>query len=211
VEQGCPGKLCAYLRPVYSHAYGIDPFRSLFSHHANDGCIFGTSPRLYLVTSHVSDDTYLPAQQKVPTCWVNTWQVCQEIQTIYSLMREPRRKLRARMILSSYTPCTPTFRGRSAIMPFASVTTHAVPPKSQPPSASMTVFMDKTKGRDDNVAEQARLEYQHDTILHSMGGRALYAPADLSKPGLRILDSACANGRFLPSAPKLDLPRFLNS
>ncbi|KAK5991641.1 Methyltransferase psoC [Cladobotryum mycophilum] len=64
-------------------------------------------------------------------------------------------------------------------------------------SASMEVFMSKTKALDGNIAEQTRLEYQHDTILHSMGGKALYAPVDLSKPGLRILDSGCANGRWI--------------
>lgn len=57
--------------------------------------------------------------------------------------------------------------------------------------------MTKTKNEDDNVPEQVRLEDQHETVLYAMGGQALYAPVDLSKPGLRILDSACANGKCL--------------
>ncbi|KAI2464378.1 hypothetical protein F4781DRAFT_73393 [Annulohypoxylon bovei var. microspora] len=65
------------------------------------------------------------------------------------------------------------------------------------PSATMEVFMDKTKADDDNVSEQVRLEDQHETVIYAMGGRALYAPIDLTKPGLRILDSACANGRWI--------------
>ncbi|ETS83884.1 hypothetical protein PFICI_05760 [Pestalotiopsis fici W106-1] len=64
-------------------------------------------------------------------------------------------------------------------------------------AATMETFMNKTKAEDDNVPEQARLEDQHDTIMYSMGGKALYAPIDLTKPGLRILDSACANGRWI--------------
>jgi hypothetical protein len=73
--------------------------------------------------------------------------------------------------------------------------------------ASMLVFMDKTKNLDDNVTEQVRLEFQHETILNSMGGKILYAPVDLSKPGLRILDSGCANGKDPPGpgpAPTID-------
>ncbi|KAK9424845.1 putative Methyltransferase domain-containing protein [Seiridium unicorne] len=64
-------------------------------------------------------------------------------------------------------------------------------------TATMDVFMKKTKSENDNVPEQARLEDQHDTIMHSLGGKALYAPVDLSKSGLKILDSACANGRWI--------------
>ncbi|RYP44323.1 hypothetical protein DL768_009203 [Monosporascus sp. mg162] len=61
----------------------------------------------------------------------------------------------------------------------------------------MEVFMNKTKSEDDNVPEQARLEDQHDTIMYSMGGKPFYAPVDVTKSGLRILDSACANGRWI--------------
>ncbi|KAI1101880.1 hypothetical protein F4804DRAFT_314746 [Jackrogersella minutella] len=64
-------------------------------------------------------------------------------------------------------------------------------------SATMTVFMNKTKADDDNVSEQVRLEDQHETVIYAMGGKALYAPVDLATPGLRILDSACANGRWI--------------
>ncbi|KAI5861032.1 hypothetical protein GGS23DRAFT_578440 [Durotheca rogersii] len=64
------------------------------------------------------------------------------------------------------------------------------------PSATMSVFMDKTKADDDNVSEQVRLEDQHETVIYAMG-KALYAPVDLSKSGLRILDSGCANGRWI--------------
>lgn len=60
--------------------------------------------------------------------------------------------------------------------------------------ANMTAFMDKTKNDDDNVTEQVRLEDQHETVVAAMEGKLLYAPVDLSKAGLQILDSACANG-----------------
>ncbi|KAL7621638.1 hypothetical protein AAE478_008965 [Parahypoxylon ruwenzoriense] len=66
-----------------------------------------------------------------------------------------------------------------------------------PSSATMSVFMDKTKDDDDNVSEQVRLEDQHETVIYAMSGQPLYAPIDLSRPGLRILDSACANGRWI--------------
>lgn len=74
-----------------------------------------------------------------------------------------------------------------------STTTTAVTPSV----TTMEVFMNKTKADDDNVSEQVRLEDQHETVLYAMGGKALYAPVDLAKPGLRILDSACANGKGL--------------
>ena len=59
---------------------------------------------------------------------------------------------------------------------------------------TLEVFMDKTESFDNHVTEQVRLEDQHETIMHAMGGKAVYAPIDLTQPGLRILDSACANG-----------------
>ncbi|EOA82299.1 hypothetical protein ACJQWK_05011 [Exserohilum turcicum] len=62
---------------------------------------------------------------------------------------------------------------------------------------TMEVFMDKTESFDNHVTEQVRLEDQHETIMHAMGGKAVYAPIDLTQPGLRILDSACANGRWI--------------
>lgn len=57
----------------------------------------------------------------------------------------------------------------------------------------MDKFMEHTKSHDDNQTEQQRLEGQHEVILYAMG-KAVYAPVDFSKPGLRILDSGCANG-----------------
>ncbi|KAF2158641.1 hypothetical protein M409DRAFT_30866 [Zasmidium cellare ATCC 36951] len=64
-------------------------------------------------------------------------------------------------------------------------------------TATMEVFMTKTKTLDDNVSEQVRLEDQHETVIHAMGGKPLFAPVDLSRPGLKVLDSGCANGRWL--------------
>ncbi|KAI1455490.1 hypothetical protein F4805DRAFT_435712 [Annulohypoxylon moriforme] len=68
---------------------------------------------------------------------------------------------------------------------------------STTPQATMAVFMNKTKADDDNISEQVRLEDQHETVIYAMGGKPLYAPVDLTKPGLHILDSACANGRWI--------------
>lgn len=57
--------------------------------------------------------------------------------------------------------------------------------------------MEHTNAEDDrHLREQQRLEGQHEVMIYHMG-KALYAPVDLSKPGLRILDSGCANGRWL--------------
>lgn len=61
----------------------------------------------------------------------------------------------------------------------------------------MDEFLNKTAAPDDSAREQARLEGQHEVILYAMGGQAVYAPIDFSQPGLRILDSGCANGRWL--------------
>lgn len=61
-------------------------------------------------------------------------------------------------------------------------------------TATMEVFMTKTKTLEDNVSEQVRLEDQHETVIRAMGGKPLFAPVDLSRPGLKILDSGCANG-----------------
>ncbi|KAK3625440.1 hypothetical protein LTR56_020443 [Elasticomyces elasticus] len=61
----------------------------------------------------------------------------------------------------------------------------------------MEKFLDHTKDLDNNQSEQQRLEGQHEVILHAMGGKPLYAPIDLSKPNLRILDSGGANGRWI--------------
>ena len=45
--------------------------------------------------------------------------------------------------------------------------------------------------------EVARLTLQHSVVKDAMGGKLLFAPLDLNKPGLRILDSACADGKFI--------------
>lgn len=56
--------------------------------------------------------------------------------------------------------------------------------------------MEHTKAQDDHKTEQQRLEGQHEVIVYHMG-KQVYAPIDFSKPGLKILDSGCANGRWL--------------
>lgn len=61
----------------------------------------------------------------------------------------------------------------------------------------MEDFVKHTKDRDENKSEKERLAGQHDVITNAMGGRLLFAPVDLSKPGLRILDSGTADGRWL--------------
>lgn len=53
--------------------------------------------------------------------------------------------------------------------------------------------MDHTKNHDNNVLEQQRLEGQHEVMIYTMG-KPVYTPIDFSEPGLRILDSGCANG-----------------
>jgi len=60
--------------------------------------------------------------------------------------------------------------------------------------SAMDKFMDHTLEKDDNQTEQQRLEGQHEVMLYAQGGKAVYAPVNLSKSGLRILDSGCANG-----------------
>ncbi|RYP21126.1 hypothetical protein DL765_002415 [Monosporascus sp. GIB2] len=47
--------------------------------------------------------------------------------------------------------------------------------------------------------ESRRLEIQARLALDALGGKLLLCPLDLSRPGLRILDSATANGHFLYS------------
>ncbi|MCJ1247526.1 hypothetical protein MMC30_004740 [Trapelia coarctata] len=61
----------------------------------------------------------------------------------------------------------------------------------------MDDFVKHTKDRDDNKSEKARLTDQHDVMMDAMGGKAIFVPIDLSKPGLRILDSGTADGRWL--------------
>jgi gliotoxin biosynthesis N-methyltransferase len=48
-----------------------------------------------------------------------------------------------------------------------------------------------------HAAEARRLEIQGRLVTEALGGSALLCPLDLSRPGLRILDSATANGSFL--------------
>jgi hypothetical protein len=63
----------------------------------------------------------------------------------------------------------------------------------------MDDFVKHTKDRDGNRSEVQRLRDQHDTILNAMGGEdsLILPPIDLKKPGLRILDSGCADGAWL--------------
>lgn len=49
--------------------------------------------------------------------------------------------------------------------------------------------------QDANVAEVDRLSAQHYVVKNAMGGKLVLAPIDLSKPDLRILDSATADGK----------------
>lgn len=56
--------------------------------------------------------------------------------------------------------------------------------------------MEHTKAQDDHRSEQQRLEGQHEVMIYHMG-KAVFPPIDFSKPGLKILDSGCANGRWL--------------
>jgi hypothetical protein len=46
--------------------------------------------------------------------------------------------------------------------------------------------------------EAQRLQLQHEIIKDAMGDKLVAAPLDLSKPGLRILDSATADGKSYP-------------
>lgn len=59
--------------------------------------------------------------------------------------------------------------------------------------------MDHTNQDEKNEQlEQQRLEGQHEVVVYAMGKQVL-APVDFSKPGLRILDSGCANGMQSPN------------
>ncbi|KAK8119952.1 uncharacterized protein PG998_004578 [Apiospora kogelbergensis] len=49
----------------------------------------------------------------------------------------------------------------------------------------------------ENDAEAERLAYQHTILKASMGGQLVVAPVDLSRRGLRILDSGTSNGVWL--------------
>ena len=58
----------------------------------------------------------------------------------------------------------------------------------------MDEFLNYTHNDNANINELKRLADNHETIKDTMG-KLVLAPVDFSKPGLRILDSACANGR----------------
>ncbi|KIX00885.1 uncharacterized protein Z518_09950 [Rhinocladiella mackenziei CBS 650.93] len=60
----------------------------------------------------------------------------------------------------------------------------------------MEEFSKKTKA-DGNVTEIQRLAANHEVFTHGLGGKLTLTPLDLSKPGLKILDSACADGTWL--------------
>ncbi|KAA8645302.1 hypothetical protein EYZ11_003679 [Aspergillus tanneri] len=60
----------------------------------------------------------------------------------------------------------------------------------------MEEFVRHTKDRDDNMSEKARLIDQHDVFIDAMGDKAIFAPVDLTRPGLLILDSGTADGRW---------------
>ncbi|KAK4500132.1 hypothetical protein PRZ48_008318 [Zasmidium cellare] len=70
----------------------------------------------------------------------------------------------------------------------------------------MELYVQSMQQTDHNLREQARLEGQHEVVLHAMNGQAIYAPIDLSMPNLRILDSGCANGRWLQDLAKSVAP-----
>jgi hypothetical protein len=61
----------------------------------------------------------------------------------------------------------------------------------------MEDFVKHTKDRDDNQSEKARLTDQHDVFIDAMNGKAILAPVDLTQPGLLVLDSGTADGRWL--------------
>ena len=58
----------------------------------------------------------------------------------------------------------------------------------------MDKFMETTK-QAGHTRELQRLSDNHAVFKDAMGG-LLFAPVDLSKPGLRVLDSATADGTF---------------
>ena len=44
--------------------------------------------------------------------------------------------------------------------------------------------------------ELERLAKQHAWVQKCLGGQIVFAPVDLQKPGLRVLDVGCADGKF---------------
>ncbi|RMZ66221.1 Demethylmenaquinone methyltransferase [Pyrenophora seminiperda CCB06] len=68
------------------------------------------------------------------------------------------------------------------------------PPVAQPTTAAVE---DADYILEASPTETQRLRMQHDVIKDAMGGSLVTAPIDLSQPGLRILDSATADGYWL--------------
>lgn len=50
--------------------------------------------------------------------------------------------------------------------------------------------------------EDARLRIQHEMVKTAMGGKLLFSPTDLSRPDLRVLDSATGDGYWLVDLAK---------
>ena len=44
--------------------------------------------------------------------------------------------------------------------------------------------------------EISRLTLQHSVVKAAANNRLLFAPIDLTQPGLKIIDSACADGKL---------------
>lgn len=62
------------------------------------------------------------------------------------------------------------------------------PPQPESDSKGRTYLLQES------LSEPARLRMQHEVIKDAMGGRLILAPVDMSRPGLRILDSATTDG-----------------
>jgi len=56
-----------------------------------------------------------------------------------------------------------------------------------------------------STPEAIRLHAQHDICRSALGGKLLYAPIDLNRPNLRILDSATSDGYFLRDLVRTEL------
>ena len=61
----------------------------------------------------------------------------------------------------------------------------------------MDDFIKHTKERDDNRSETRRLTDQHDVLVAANDNRLVSAPIDFGALPLRVLDSGCADGRWL--------------
>ena len=56
-----------------------------------------------------------------------------------------------------------------------------------------------------STPEAIRLHAQHDICRSALGGKLIHAPIDLSRPNLRILDSATSDGYFLYDLARTEL------